>query len=146
MISILVMDKLTKEARSHNMAKIRSKNTKPELLLRKGLFAKGFRYRIHYGIGRVSIDIAFPSKKKAVFVHGCFWHRHENCIEASRPKTNSEMWEQKLERNKERDKSNVNYLKEQGWQVMVVWECELEEMSQKILQRVIRFIKAEKIG
>ena len=135
------MDKLSKEARSRNMARIKSKNTKPELLLRRNIFSKGLRYRVHYRIKQTNVDIAFPKMKKAINVNGCFWHQHENCIEASKPKTNVMMWEEKLRRNLERDKRNAQQLREEGWKFMIVWECELEKNTEEVVSEIIDFVK-----
>lgn len=107
------------------MSKIRSKNTIPELLTRKALWKMGYRYRIHYKELSGSPDIVITKNKTVIFVHGCFWHRHAGCNEASRPKTNSEFWEAKIKANVIRDKKNISAIKKLGWQVIIVWECEL---------------------
>jgi len=107
------------------MSKIRSKNTKPEMLMRKTLWQMGYRYRIHYNKLPGKPDIVLVKYKTAIFVHGCFWHRHQNCNEASRPKTNSEYWETKISKNMERDKKIQSELQQLGWNVLLVWECEL---------------------
>ena len=117
------MDKVSKERRSQIMRAIRSKNTIPELSLRNGLWAKGLRYRIHYGKER--IDIAFPSEKIAVFVDGCFWHRCP--LHSHVPKSNRDYWRPKLEENVERDKGKEERLKLQGWTIVRIWEHELRE-------------------
>lgn len=122
------------------MAAIRSGDTKPELLLRRGLFAHGLRYRLHYAVGTTKVDVAFPSDKKAVNVNGCFWHQHGNCIEASKPKTNSAFWSEKLQKNVERDRRNLRKIRRLGWKVMTVWECELEKHRDKTLAKVVKFI------
>ncbi len=137
------MDKLTREARSRNMARIRSKNTKPELLLRKRLHYQGFRYRVHYRVDGISVDIAFPSRRKAINVNGCFWHQHENCSEASKPKTNRKMWKEKLQNNRERDIRNMERLTSAGWDILVVWECELERNTDMIMAQAQSFIEDE---
>ena len=112
------------------MRSIRSKNTLPELSLRRALWARGFRYRIHYG--KEKIDIAFPVKKVAVFVDGCFWH---GCpIHSHLPKSNKEYWLPKLKKNVERDKENTKKLQEDGWKVLRFWEHELEKMETVIEQ------------
>jgi len=134
------MDKVSKEQRSENMRRIRSINTTPELQVRKALFSLGYRFRLHSTklIGKP--DIVLPKYKLAIFVHGCFWHRHENCKEASRPKTNSEFWEKKLLGNVQRDKNNAEKAKEAGWKVVVVWECELKkhiEENRMLIKKII---------
>jgi len=108
------------------MSKIRSKNTKPEIKLRKAFHAQGFRYRINYKKLPGSPDIVFPKYMTAIFVHGCFWHGHENCKLSHIPKSNVDFWQKKIQRNKLRDK-NIKYLLiTSGWKVIVVWECEIK--------------------
>jgi DNA mismatch endonuclease (patch repair protein) len=116
-------DKITKEKRSKIMSAIHSKNTKPELVLRKALWARGLRYRIHYGAEK--IDIAFPSKKVAVFVDGCFWHRCP--IHSHIPKSNEGYWLPKLKKNVERDQQKNERLMAEGWAIIRFWEHELPE-------------------
>lgn len=109
------------------MSRIRSKNTKPELILRKFLHKSGYRYRVNLSIlGKP--DIVFTKKKIAVFVHGCFWHRH-GCKNSVMPKTNTEFWEKKLNQNVKRDKEVKNLLAKEGWKQLIVWECELENLK-----------------
>lgn len=115
------MDRMSAIKRSKIMAAIRSKNTKPELALRKALWLKGYRYRIHYG--EEKIDISFPKKKIAIFVDGCFWHACP--IHSHYPKTNKNYWSAKLKRNVERDKAKAAKLSSDGWIVIRVWEHEL---------------------
>ena len=114
--------------RSENMARVKSKNTKPEIFLRKLLWHKGFRYRVNYKNLPGSPDIYFPKYKTAIFVNGCFWHMHENCKYSSIPKSNYEFWKNKLEGNVERDKKNYAQLESMGIKVIVVWGCELKQM------------------
>ena len=119
------MDKVTIEARSRNMARIRGKNTKPELSVRKLLTSKGLRYRIHFLLpGRP--DIVFPSKKFAVFIHGCYWHGH-GCKVDHVSKSNTEFWNAKIEMNKQRDRKNIVSLKRKGWKPVVIWECKIRK-------------------
>lgn len=120
------MDKITKERRSWNMSKIKSKDTKPELKVRKILYKLGYRFRLHRKDLPGKPDIVLPKYKTAIFVNGCFWHRHDNCIEASRPKTNSEFWENKITKTVERDLKKHQLLRDDNWKVIVFWECELE--------------------
>jgi DNA mismatch endonuclease, patch repair protein len=108
------------------MSKIRSKNTNPELIVRRYLHKHGFRYRLHTNKLPGKSDIVLPKYKTAVFVHGCFWHAHEGCKYYREPKTNAEYWVKKLKRNISRDIINRQTLKENGWKVVVVWECELK--------------------
>ena len=107
------------------MAGIRGKNTRPEMQLRRELHSRGLRYRLHAKQLPGKPDIVFRSRKLAVFVHGCFWHRHEGCRFASTPATRTEFWEQKLSGNHARDKRNVSALLEMGWRVVIIWECAL---------------------
>lgn len=123
------MDIWDKKKRSEVMSKIRSKNTKPEMTLRKALFAKGFRYRINYKKLPGKPDIVFPKYKTAIFVHGCFWHGHENCKIAHIPKSNTCFWENKIEKNKERDNVNYKRVTLLGWKIIVVWECQISKKT-----------------
>ena len=134
------MDRISREARSTNMSRIGSKNTKPEMLLRRLLFSMGYRYRVHHRIGAASVDLAFPKKLKAINVNGCFWHQHPGCVEASRPKTNSAYWRTKLQNNAHRDERNRQVIESRGWELLVVWECELERAKDTIASRVMEFI------
>lgn len=133
-------DKITPQARSRNMSNIRSKDTLPEKKVRSWLHAHGFRFRIHRKDLPGKPDIVLPKYKSIIFVHGCFWHRHEGCKEASVPKTNSEYWEKKIARNIERDSEEKQKLESAGWKVIVVWECEVDDssFSAKILQEIDR--------
>ena len=114
--------------RSENMARVKNKDTKPEIFLRKLLWHEGFRYRINYKGLPGRPDIYFPKYKTAIFVNGCFWHMHEGCKFSSIPKTNYEFWKEKLEGNVERDKKNYKELEDMGINVTVVWGCEIKEM------------------
>lgn len=116
------------------MAGIRGKNTRPELSLRSALFANGFRYRIHVRGLPGSPDMVFPMYKAVLFVHGCFWHRHEGCKYTTSPKSNEDFWRLKFEGNIARDKRNVALLKQQGWRVAIVWECALKRSIDEAAQ------------
>ena len=118
-------DTHSKEVRSYNMSRIRSGNTRPELLVRQYLHSKGFRYRLHNKNLPGRPDLVLKKYNSVIFVHGCFWHSHENCKYSNLPKSNRSYWESKLKRNKERDKITNNKLKALGWRVLTVWECEL---------------------
>ena len=122
-----MVDKVSKEVRSYNMSRIRSKDTKPEILVRSYLFSKGLRFRKNDKRYPGSPDIVLPKYKTMVFVHGCFWHLHEGCKYARIPKSNVQYWEKKLYRNRERDEHNQKELEEMGWTVIIVWECELKK-------------------
>lgn len=132
------MDKITKERRSWNMSKIKSKDTKPELKVRKILYKLGYRFRLHRKDLPGKPDIVLPKYKLAIFVNGCFWHRHNNCNEASRPKSNSEFWENKLNKNVERDLKKYQLLRDNNWKVIVFWECELEGNEEEIISVIKR--------
>lgn len=114
--------------RSENMARVKSKNTKPEIFLRKLLWHKGFRYRVNYKNLPGSPDIYLTKYKTAIFVNGCFWHMHENCKYSSIPKSNYEFWKNKLEGNVKRDKKNYAQLESMGIKVIAVWGCEIKQM------------------
>ena len=111
------------------MAAIKSKNTKPEIAVRKMLHALGYRFRLHRKDLPGSPDIVLPKYKTVIFVHGCFWHRHENCKFASTPKTRKEFWENKFNENMKRDKNNFKELKKLNWNLLVIWECETKNIN-----------------
>lgn len=121
------MDVHDKETRSYNMSCIKCKNTKPEEMVRKFLFSKGFRYRKNDKRLPGSPDIVIPKYKTVIFVNGCFWHGHEGCKYFVWPKSNKEFWENKIKTNIGRDNKKINQLEELGWKVIVVWECELKK-------------------
>ena len=117
------------EQRSRNMSAIKSKNTKPEIAVRKLLHSMGYRFRLHRKDLPGSPDIVLPKYKTVIFVHGCFWHRHENCKYASTPKTRKEFWENKFKENVIRDKSHQKKLSGIGWKIIIVWECEIKDQD-----------------
>jgi DNA mismatch endonuclease (patch repair protein) len=114
-------------ARSANMAKVRGKDTKPELAVRRAAHALGLRFRIHRRDLPGTPDLVFPKRKTAIFVHGCFWHRHEGCRKAGAPKTRAAFWEAKFDRNTARDARNADALRAEGWNVAIVWECDTRD-------------------
>ncbi len=120
-------DSHSPEARSFNMSRIRSKNTKPEEITQKFLFAKGLRYRKNDKRLPGKPDIVLPKYKTVVFIHGCFWHSHKNCPDFVQPKSNQDYWIPKLERNKHRDSEHITSLELYGWRVIILWECELKK-------------------
>jgi len=122
-------DIVDQKTRSRMMSGISGKDTKPELLLRKAMYAWGYRYRLHYNKLSGRPDIVMPGRRIAIFVHGCFWHRHEGCRCATIPATRPEFWARKFERNVERDAENIAALVESGWRVAVVWECGLKSAT-----------------
>lgn len=123
-----MVDSLDQAARGALMARVRGKNTRPEMIVRKLVFAAGYRYRLHVRKLPGSPDLVFPSRKKVIFVHGCFWHRHDNCAASRIPKSRVDFWSDKLNGNKARDHRSREALVDAGWQVMVVWECELSDL------------------
>ncbi len=121
------MDVHNTATRSYNMSRIKGKNTKPEMLVRKFLFAQGFRYRLHVKTLPGKPDIVLPKYKTVIFIHGCFFHGHEGCRYFKVPATRTEWWLDKIEGNKKRDIETVRKLTELGWKVITVWECELKK-------------------
>ncbi|MGH9513207.1 MAG: very short patch repair endonuclease [Terriglobales bacterium] len=136
------MDTISRERRSENMRRIRGKNTKPELIVRRELFRMGFRYRLHGTKLPGKPDVVFPKQRKAIFIHGCFWHNHsyKHCKIARLPKTNSGYWAEKLSRNVERDMARRAELRRLGWKVLVVWECQSKSIETH-LGRIRRFLQ-----
>lgn len=125
--------------RSENMRRIKSKDTSPELLVRKITHKLGYRYRLHREDLPGKPDLTFPAKKKVIFVHGCFWHQHKskNCKITHVPRTNTGYWIPKLKRNVARDKKHQEQLREKGWRYLIIWECEtkaIESLKNKIDQ------------
>lgn len=135
-----MVDHLTKDARSKNMAAIKSKNTSPELIVRKILFSEGYRYRIHDSKLPGKPDIVLKKYKTVIFVHGCFWHSHANCKRANMPKTNLDYWSNKISKNVDRDKEHYEELKEGEWKILIIWECQTKDREQvrKLLSKVLR--------
>ena len=111
------------------MARIGSADTLPELAVRRLLHRLGYRFRLHRRSLPGTPDICFPGRKKAIFVHGCFWHRHEGCRRTTTPATRTSFWNDKFRKNVERDRANLKALRELGWSVMVVWECEIAKLE-----------------
>jgi DNA mismatch endonuclease (patch repair protein) len=124
------------------MKGIRSKDTQPEMIVRKYLHAQGFRYRLHTRKLPGSPDLVLPRYRVAIFVHGCFWHRHDGCKYATTPANNAERWKSKFDGNVERDARKESLLRAAGWRVMVVWECELRRAPEARLQQLVRDISA----
>ena len=122
-------DTLSQTQRSYNMSRIRGKNTKPEILVRKGLHARGFRFRLHNKKLPGSPDIVLSKYGVAIMVNGCFWHGHKGCRYATKPKSNMEFWDAKIARNRHRDEVTNAHLEALGWHVITVWECELRGKS-----------------
>lgn len=123
------------------MARIRSKNMRPEMIVRRLVFAMGYRYRLHVRELPGCPDLVFRQRRKVIFVHGCFWHRHTNCAAARIPKSHVEFWTAKLEGNRLRDEKNRRALKREGWSVLTVWECQLKDTA-GLERRIRRFLDA----
>ncbi|MEX0302658.1 MAG: very short patch repair endonuclease [Leisingera sp.] len=121
-------DTLTPQQRSANMAKIRAKHTKPEMLVRRMVHGMGFRYRLHRKDLPGKPDLVFGPRRKVIFVHGCFWHLHD-CRDGRIPSSRQDYWEPKLQRNVERDAEHLLALQEAGWQVLTIWECEIKDQE-----------------
>ena len=120
-----------KAVRSYNMSRIKGKNTKPEMLVRKFLFANGYRYRLNVKTLPGKPDIVLPKYKTVIFINGCFWHGHEGCRYFVIPKTRTEWWIEKITGTQKRDRESENQLNELGWKVIIVWECQLKPTIQK---------------
>lgn len=132
------MDIFSKKHRTKLMAGIRAEDTKPELLVRKLLFEQGFRYRIHRKDLPGTPDIVMAKYNLCIFVHGCYWHRHDLCRLAYTPKTRANFWSNKFNENADRDKRNTTELLAQGWRVMVVWECATRKLPSDFLADLLR--------
>jgi DNA mismatch endonuclease, patch repair protein len=122
-----VADRVTSSMRSLNMAAVGSKNTKPELIVRRIAYRLGYRYRLHEKDLPGKPDLVFRKRRKVIFVHGCFWHRHPDCSKASTPMTRTDFWRRKFDLNVERDRRTQTALEGQGWRILTVWECELKD-------------------
>ncbi|MGO9622442.1 MAG: very short patch repair endonuclease [Desulfobaccales bacterium] len=120
-------DKLSRERRSANMRAVQGKNTAPEMFVRRMVHGMGYRYRLHGRDLPGSPDLVFRSRRKAIFVHGCFWHQHKGCPRANAPKSNIDFWRTKLDRNAARDAEQKAALQVQGWRVLVIWECQTKD-------------------
>ena len=135
-------DNHTPAQRHRNMAAIHSASTKPELLLRKSLWRLGFRYRVNYKSLPGKPDIVLPKYRTVIFVHGCFWHGHKDCKNYTVPKTNTDFWTAKIARNQQRDQEVWRQLEARGWNVLIVWECELKKSCRaSTIDRVTMAIK-----
>ena len=136
-----MVDSLSPEERSEIMARVRSKNSRPEMAIRRLVFALGYRYRLHARTLPGCPDLVFRSKRKVIFVHGCFWHRHASCALARMPKSRLDFWIAKLEGNRQRDQKNKRALSREGWKVLTIWECQLND-AVRLEARIRRFLDA----
>ena len=123
------MDTLTVTERSKRMARVKGKDTTPEMRVRRLVHGMGYRYRLHRSDLPGTPDLVFPSRRKVIFIHGCFWHRHPNCRLARLPKSKREFWESKLEQNRKRDLLNQDKIHQMGWYFLITWECMLDDMN-----------------
>lgn len=131
-------DVFSKEQRSYIMAKVKDRNTKPEILVRKYLFSHGFRYRLNVKKLSGKPDVVLSKYKTIIFVNGCFWHGHQNCSNAILPQTNIKYWYDKIQKNITRDKVEQDKLKEEGWKVIIIWECQLKKRNrEETLSRLV---------
>lgn len=139
------MDTLSRAERSERMSRVRSKDTRPELLVRRLTHAAGFRYRLHDKRLPGRPDMVFRGRRKVVFVHGCFWHRHSNpdCKLARMPKSRLDFWKPKLDANRERDKRVQGELAHEGWETLIVWECETRR-KECLKNKIIAFLEGNK--
>lgn len=137
-------DTLSPRERSERMSRVRGRDTKPEMKVRRLVHAMGYRYRLHRGDLPGKPDLVFPGRKKVIFVHGCFWHRHpdKKCKLARLPKSRLDFWKPKLEGNQRRDHQTQNRLRELGWEFLVVWECEMRD--KELLENKIRTFLGER--
>ena len=135
------MDIISEERRSWNMSRIKGKDTKPELVVRSILHKMGYRFRLHRKELPGKPDIVLPKYKTVIFVHGCFWHRHKKCKFAYTPKSRVKFWKDKFAETVKRDKQHLKQLKENGWEVFIVWECETKDMDK--LKKIINKISQE---
>ena len=132
-------DNLTPEQRKRTMARVKSMNTTPEMIIRRIVHRMGYRYRLHSHQLPGNHDMVFVKRRKIIFVHGCFWHGHECKSGIKQPKTNSEYWLRKLQRNKSRDTETYEKLKELDWEILVVWECELKN-REHLIENLHRYL------
>ena len=136
------MDTLTPQQRSERMSRVRGRDTKPELLVRRIAHALGYRFRLHRRDLPGAPDLVFPSRRKVIFVHGCFWHRHPDpaCKLARMPKSRLDFWATKLENNKDRDEKSIVRLHDLGWETLIIWECQTGD-REALRVRIREFVK-----
>ena len=136
-----VIDTVDRKRRSEIMGRVRHKDTKPEMIVRRITHGLGFRYRLHSGKLPGRPDLVFPARKKVIFVHGCFWHRHAGCARTRTPKSRVEFWNKKFDENVRRDKSARKKLADEGWEVLIIWECETDNPSE-LAERIVHFLSS----
>jgi DNA mismatch endonuclease (patch repair protein) len=130
------VDTISRRRRTENMRRIRSENTKPELAVRTLAHRLGYRFRLHRGDLPGRPDLVFPSRRKVIFVHGCFWHQHQGCVDGRMPKSNTDYWLPKLTNNKKRDSKSRSLLARLGWKCLVIWDC--QTIDEKKLRRELK--------
>ena len=140
-----MVDRITKEHRSWNMSRIKGSDTKPEKMLRSALHRAGFRFRLHDKHLPGKPDLVLRKFKAVIFIHGCFWHRHKDCDKAYTPKSNVDFWKEKFRRNIERDKQKAKELSEKGWEVVTVWECEIERDLSSVVANIEAYLRSKTI-
>lgn len=134
-------DKFTKNKRSEIMSHIKSKNTKPEITVRKIIFSLGYRYRLHRKELPGKPDIVFLKLKKAIFINGCFWHGHSGCKKSRLPITNKIFWKNKISLNIKRDKTNYNHLEKMNWDILIIWQCEISKSKyDSLITKIINYL------
>lgn len=136
----LAMDSLTPAQRSERMSRVKSKDTKPEVRVRRLVHSLGYRYRLHSRKLPGCPDLVFGGRRKAIFVHGCFWHRHPGCKNTRLPKSKLDFWKSKLEENRKRDLRNQETLRQLGWEYLVVWECETRDVE-RLTKKIVEFLE-----
>lgn len=129
------------EIRSYNMSQIKGKDTKPEMLVRRFLHSKGFRYRLHVKTLPGKPDIVLPKYKTVIFINGCFWHGHKGCKYFKIPETRTEWWKDKIYETKKRDKRKYMELKKSEWKVLIIWECEIKHKKEQILESLLKSLQ-----
>lgn len=143
--ALKLIDTVDKKTRSRMMSGIRSKNTKPEILVRKALYHAGYRYRLETKIQKIKPDLVLTKQKIAIFINGCFWHHHNGCKLGYTPKSKLEFWENKFEKNIERDRRTILELKKLGWRVAIIWECATrkEIIFKQTIKSLLSWIQSE---
>ena len=137
-----MIDYYTPDQRAALMSRIRGKDTKPEMIVRGMIHALGIGYRLHRRDLPGSPDIVFQGRRKVIFVHGCFWHRHSGCKFASIPKTRRNFWQRKFEQNVQRDEKTLDLLKDSGWKALIIWECETKKLK-GLREKVMEFLSVD---
>jgi DNA mismatch endonuclease (patch repair protein) len=137
------LDPLTKKERSERMSRVKNKDTEPEMAVRRLIYGMGYRYRLHVSSLPGKPDLVFKGRRKVIFVHGCFWHLHDECKSYNLPKSRTDFWMPKLKRNRERDEENIAALEDAGWEVLVIWECQINDLED-VSARVRQFLEDDR--